>query len=442
MKITDMTPITSLTGAESIEIVQDGVSKRCTLDQIAAAQPDSNGVYPDVPLNRVTLKRYSGQTSTTVVVSDNLGMIDAIAATAYPVLLDRNSEIVAYLNGNDITKTADGLTATLNDWLHQCMVRMGGIYYKYYYVASTNEKVFHFSTKKVRGYKYIRRRFLNMFGGTVEEHDSKLMLLSIADRYTTQSKTISQYHTYAKNLGEHYREIATQDREVYRYYFWLLEQTFNSQSVLRGICDVSWSDWYSNDDEYETEGAHNCPPFHLTGITKTIAGHKGEISIQHTFVGNGNTATVKPYKWLWRENMLSGPYWIWETGYMKKGGKWYRAKNINTNVSFDPTDTANWEFVCDECTVAGYILENYADTLLPSLTGGSDSTGHADNYWRADDANALYIPAGVGSALDGSNLGVSVLSSNPVVSSAHPNFGGALASDDPTDTIADGTIVA
>jgi len=140
--------------------------------------------------------------------------------------------------------------------------------------------------------------------------------------------------------------------------------------------------------------------------------------------------------------MLSGPYWIWETGYMKKGGKWYRAKNINTNVSFDPTDTANWEFVCDECTVAGYILENYADTLLPSLTGGSDSTGHADNYWRGDDANALYIPAGVGNADNGSSLGVSVLSSHLVVSLAYPACGGALASDDPTDTIADGTIVA
>ena len=55
MKISEMTHVTSLTGAESIEIVQNGVSKRCTLDQIAAAQPDSNGVYPDVPLNRVTL---------------------------------------------------------------------------------------------------------------------------------------------------------------------------------------------------------------------------------------------------------------------------------------------------------------------------------------------------------------------------------------------------
>ena len=39
------------------------------------------------------------------------------------------------------------------------------------------------------------------------------------------------------------------------------------------------------------------------------------------------------------------------------------------------------------------------------------------------------LPAGVGDALDGSDLGVSVLDSNGVVSYAHPTFGGALASE-------------
>ena len=231
MKISEMPLVASLTGEESIEIVQNGVSKRCTLEQIAAAQPDSNGVYPDVPLNRVTLKRFSGQTSPTPVITDNLGMIDAIAATAYPVLIDRNSNIVAYLNVKDVRKTADGLPATLDDWTVQAMLRCGGFYKKYEYNASTNEKIFKFSTKKVRGYKYVRRRFINLFGGIVETHDSKQMLLSNAGKWTTQSYNLTQYHQFAKNLGSNFREIATQDREVYRMYFWLLEKTFHSQSA-------------------------------------------------------------------------------------------------------------------------------------------------------------------------------------------------------------------
>ena len=65
-------------------------------------------------------------------------------------------------------------------------------------------------------------------------------------------------------------------------------------------------------------------------------------------------------------------------------------------------------------------------------------------YWRSEDAAGtnVYIPAGSGSARNGSNLGVSVLNSSDVLSLAHPLCGSALASDDPTDTIPDGTVAA
>ena len=65
-------------------------------------------------------------------------------------------------------------------------------------------------------------------------------------------------------------------------------------------------------------------------------------------------------------------------------------------------------------------------------------------YYRSEDAAGtnVYIPAGSGSAFDGSSLGVSVLNSNRVLSNASPAYGSALASDDPTDTIPDGTVAA
>ena len=65
-------------------------------------------------------------------------------------------------------------------------------------------------------------------------------------------------------------------------------------------------------------------------------------------------------------------------------------------------------------------------------------------YWRSEDAAGtnVYIPAGSGGATNGSNLGVSVLRSGDVLSSAFPNYGSALTSDDPTDTIPDGTVAA
>ena len=65
-------------------------------------------------------------------------------------------------------------------------------------------------------------------------------------------------------------------------------------------------------------------------------------------------------------------------------------------------------------------------------------------YWRAEDAAGtnVYIPAGSGGAHVGSDLGVSVLPSDDVLSHASPAYGSALASDDPTDTIPDGTVAA
>ena len=445
MKISEMQLVTTLTGAESIEIVQDGTSKRCTLEQIASAQPDSNGVYPDVPLNRVTLKRYSGQTSTTPVIVDNVGMIDAIAATAYPVLIDRNSNIVAYLNGNDIAKTVDGLPATLDDWTLQAMLRCGGFYKRYEYNAVTNEKIFKFSTKKVRGYKYVRRRFLNLFGGTVETQGGKQVLLSNAGKWTTQSYNLTQYHQFAKNLGENFRDIATQDREVYRMYFWLLEKTFNSQSLYAGISTVSW-DWWGKFTQADNGGQSSYAQFHKTGETMSITGHKGEKSISVTNSA-ASQVTVKPCKWLWRENMLSGPYWIWETGYLKKDGTWYRCKDLS-KIAF--TVTADYEAICTEPAVqsgysdGGYILEDFEDTLIPTMLGGSSTTGHCDRFWRvaSPGAGTVYIPAGVGCANIGAELGVSVLDSLNVASTSHASDGGALASDDPTDTTPDGSVVA
>ena len=65
-------------------------------------------------------------------------------------------------------------------------------------------------------------------------------------------------------------------------------------------------------------------------------------------------------------------------------------------------------------------------------------------YWRAEDAAGtnVYLPAGSGGAHFGSDLGVSVLGSGSVLSNAFPHYGSALASDDPTDTIPDGTVAA
>lgn len=87
-------------------------------------------------------------------------------------------------------------------------------------------------------------------------------------------------------------------------------------------------------------------------------------------------------------------------------------------------------------------MENFEDTMFPTQVGGSDSKGLFDYYWiNNTDVTSNFIPVVVGSANFGSDVGVSALYSNSDVSYSFTNDGSALASDDPTDTTPDGTVV-
>ena len=65
-KFTDYPKASLLNGDETLLVAQDGAIKQCSLADIAAAAPNQAGVYPDVPLNRITIKRFAAQESATV----------------------------------------------------------------------------------------------------------------------------------------------------------------------------------------------------------------------------------------------------------------------------------------------------------------------------------------------------------------------------------------
>ena len=366
MKVTDLPKISSINGDEVIMLVKNGVSYHATLEDIRSGEPDAKGLYPDVPINYVEIVRYSGQESTTVVLNGNTELASRIFANVFPCTIDRNGLVTQMLNGNDTTKTIDGLPAVLNDWSQPCMVRYGGYWTKYFYDASTNTKHFRYSPYKVKGYKYVRRRFLSMYNGTVSTHDSKSMLLSNSGEWCTQNLPITSYHTAAKNMGDIFRVRSVQDRKVYRDMFWLMEKTFNSQSVQQGCNGVS-SGWWAKFSQADDGGASSYAQFYKNGALNSLSGHKAELSIT---VNNGESdATVKAQKWGWIEGWLGGSYWLWEGGALKKGDKWYVAKDINTFTSWDPTSD-QYTYLCDAVTSNGYILENFKDTIIASQVGG------------------------------------------------------------------------
>lgn len=439
MKISELTQAPQLTGDEIFHLVKDGVSYKATLSDIVASAPNEKGIYPDTPINRVTIKRFSGQSSTVMSVSDNLAMIDRIMALCFPVLVDRSSHVAAILNGNDIRKTADGLPATLDDWTLQVMTRVGGFYRKYEYNAATNEKIFKFSVYPVKGYKYVRRRFLPIFGGCVESHDGKSVMVSNSGKWTTQNTPVQNFHTYAKNLGDNFRGMAVQDMEVFRFLFWLYHKTFNSQSVRSGLSVVSSAEWQAF-SQAAGGGQSSYAQFAKTGFSLNIQGMDGELS--DTWLGHA----CKPNRFLWSECLLNGMYWIAGGGYLKKGGTWYKVNDL-ANIAF--SITANYSAICTDPAVqsgysdGGFIMEDFEDTMIPSQLGGSATTGHADRYWRvaSPGADTVYMPLLVGGASNGSDVGVSVLPAHNVPSTSNAYSGGTLASDDPTDPTPDNTVV-
>ena len=436
-KFTDYPKASLLNGDETLLVAQDGAIKQCSLADIAAAAPNQAGVYPDVPLNRITIKRFAAQESATVVATDNLGMMSRIFALFFPCLIDRNSNIVAYLNGNDTTKTIDGLAATLDDYSMPCMVRLGGYYRKYEYDAVTNTKIEKYSVYPVKGYKYIRRRFFPMFAGEVEEQGGKKILTSNANKWATQNYNIQQYHEYAKNMGDNFRAIAIQDFNEYRKMFFMWKRSYNCQSFY-GITGFDWNKWSATPNA--ESGKTGVAQPYINGVTTSIKGMEGQLAEQTFTYKDGTTQKYKPYKFLWAEGFLAGPWWLRCSGALKKADKWYVAKDINTCATWEATDDSH-QYLCDACTKEGWILENFEDTMFVTQVGGSDTKGLCDYYYRADSQTTNYIPVVVGSAANGSNVGVSCLSSYIGVSNSYSDTGSALASDDPTDTLTDGTVV-
>lgn len=429
-----------------IEVVQSGVSKQASIEMIAQAAP-VDGLYPDVPINRVTIKRYSGQESPLFVYEDNTSLKNKILALCKPVLINRDSLVDTYLSGSNCLKSADGYPANLTAWDKPAMTLIGGFWMKYEYDASTNTKYFKFSPYKVVGYKYVRRRFVGMFNGNtvtnLADGTSKTFLCSNYDVYTTQDISLAKAHTYAKNLGTNFRAMADQDLDVYALLFSLFKGTVHTQGVYEGITNVNGTNWAAYNKSADG-GASSYAQFHKNGATIGLTTHEGEVSLPVADFPNG-AITVKPNRFLWRENGLAGPYYLFTSGRLIIDNVVWQVNDLS-DIAFTKTD----DFT-QLCSLAGIapaangwqnILETHEDTLMPSAIGGSATTGMCDQWYglTAPTAGGVYVPARLGRADYGADAGLRCLYSCRGPSTALAYCGVSLASDDPTDTIADGTI--
>ena len=439
MNYQNLPQATSIRGDEQLVLIRNGVAYRASFADIRKAEPGADGIYPDHPINYIEMVRSVGQESPTVVLSGNPDILNRIMAMCFPCTIDRNSLVTQLLNGRDVTQTVDGRPANITDPEQPCMVRIGGIYKRYFYDAETDTKHIRYSVYPIRGYKYVRRRYLSMYNGhvTTASSDGKTIMTSVSDVFCTYDMNIEQYHSYAKNLGIHFRAQASQDRNLYAHLFFMVKKTYDCQSVYNGL-DLGWSTFW-NFDRTNDGGQANCGQLYKTGVLNGLKSHEGQSTVEATD-DNGVVINAKPNKWLWREDQLNGPYWIRETGYVKENNVWYEANDINTIANFTPVASPDeWTALLENpITKEGYISEMFEDTNLPIAVEGSSSKGYCDKFSN-DTTSDRRIPLSLGGAGLGSARGLSCLHSFIAPSNSHPNHGAALASDDPTDSTPDKT---
>lgn len=426
-----------------IEVVQGGVSKQASIEMIAAAAP-VDGVYPDVPFNRVTIKKYASQESPLVTIVDNLAVRDRIFEKCYPCILNQQAEVIAKLNGSNQQLTADGGDTTIyRNYLTPWMVHVGGIFFKYEYNATLNIKSYKFSHLPVKGYTYIGSRFLSMFPGSIKSIDGTTVLSSVPGAWSTQNVNMQTFQTYAKNLGSNYRVMADQDQELYMYLYWLMEGTVNSQALYQGITSApsGWDTFSrsSENDDYGDAGQSTYGQPHKNGETLSIIGHKGEKTIAWGEIN------VKTNKWLWRENELAGPYPRFRSGRLFVDGEIWDCKSLDDIVFTKVLEKLKLVGALLKPALDGWnqIAEFVEHTNVISGIGGSASTYMCDQAYllASPEAGVVCVPARLGLATKGSSCGLGFLDANNVPGYAHALCGISLAASDPADTRTDGDII-
>lgn len=442
--VSDMELVDRIYGNESFEIVQGGKSKRATLEQVLSAQAYPDGTYPDVSLNRATIKKYASQESPLVTIDDNLAVRDRIFEKCYPCILNQQAEVIAKLNGSNQQLTADGGDTTIyRNYLTPWMVHVGGIFFKYEYNAALNTKSYKLSHLPVKGYTYIGSRFLSMFPGSIKSIEGTTVLSSVPGAWSTQSVNTQTFQTYAKNLGSNYRVMADQDQELYMYLYWLMEGTVNSQALYPGITSAP-SAWNtisrsSEYDDYGDAGQSTYGQPHKNGETLSIIGHKGEKTIAWSGIN------VKTNKWLWRENELAGPYYKFRSGRLFVDGEIWDCKSLDDIVFTKDLDKLKLVGALLKPASNGWnqIAEFVEHTNVISGIGGSASTYMCDQAYllAPPAAGVVYVPARLGYAIFGSYCGLGLLYAGYGLGDASARCGVSLAASDPADTRTDGDII-
>ncbi len=443
---------------DAIALKENAANKKTIINDSDTEFPTSKAIRTqvislllprDYSNNRATNKRYHSQLSPLFTQVDNIEEVSGdLMSTCRPCIIDRNAAVVSYLDKNDVTKLESGSVADLTLWNNPVMLQYGGFYSKYEYDAGTNEKIKKISLLPIKGYTYHKRRFRGLYDGTVvtnsADGSSKSFLTSNAGVYSTHDVSLQNFHAYAKNLGPSFRAMSWQDHEILTWLFWIIEGTTNSQAVYRGIVDVDSANWAAYNKSADG-GQPTYGQFHLNGITNDIVGHKGEKTITVSDFPNG-AISVKPHKYLWCENALSGPYYLLATGRLFSNDNVYEFKDLS-KIAFTVNSDASLL-----CSIAGIkpdangwqrILETYRDTLVPEVTGGSDTTGYCDQWYGLASMGAgPYVPMLRGYATDGSSAGLGLLRSHYGPAHASASIGAVLAADDPSDPIPDGWVVS
>ena len=344
-----------------------------SLDNLYEATPEevNNSAIPSTVVGALTSSLTLEQNSNPAITVKNRGAAELYQGQmgGYAFFIKDGKVYAAKLNGGDWTKFADGtpFTSALEQ-VCETMVHVPDCHFK------GEGKTLHFGG------------LVPIDGGHVFESphwvgaykiwlDANNKAHSRPDKTPAHSKTMSNFWTYAQNLGTEFGLANYQFHCLINALFQARYGNLNSQSVIgAGFQTSSW------------EAARDVP----MGLTKALGDGSGRVFYTDGTIGDQYPVKLFGFEDLWGK--------LWE---FRPGIRFYMDDTVRKAVVYSGNKVSNTatgrEFVCNLTTQSGsgtyaksMELGEWWDMIAQSVNG-SDSTYYCDGFWYATTGELLLV---------------------------------------------------
>lgn len=371
-------------------------------------------------------------------------------------LLADDGTVNYYLDDNDSTLKADGVTASVLDGTDgQVMVEIPA-HYRKIEIEGTKQRV-KFSQYPLEGYTYVPDMYVSAFEAALDRTNSKLAsVVNTTAQYRGGDNTsgfdgtyrsllgkpatsiiLTSFRTYARNRGTGW---ACQDLHVYTE-MWLLylveyanrncQLAYNPNLDANGYRQGGLGDGVTTTTSDNWSSYNSSNPFIPCGATLSLGNNTGVVSYAVPSATKGEvwaTFNVPSYRGV--ENPF-GHVWKWTDGILVNIAA---SGTSDVYVCDNPTKyasslTADYNKVGEEARKSNYTQNVIFPYPIANQVSGSSMTGYCDYHYTSIQSSGSSL-RGVywgGNANNSANAGFAYANSNNEPSNTNANIGSQLS---------------